>query len=263
MGLVHVPSSPRYCLSSLYETYKILNFSPGTFTSILSKMRYNPLSFLVVSLTVCLVESLSLGPFDEVGLFDSDSYNDASTGLGEPAIFLAEADLQTQPVGEPTFSESSRDPEGSDDLFGTKVHSSISTLPDGGSINSDALVALDPSSSSVDQTQAGLPPSDTHSGSSGILQDLGETLDNYIDEGLNYLLRSVSPFDKECDLKKGGKVPLCCNSPRKELPFAYGCKPYDPSNVDCQYYNYQFCCLGYNPIDHEGVTCTKGFYVGE
>ena len=226
-------------------------------------MRYNPLSFLVVSLAVCLVESLSLGPFDEVDLFDSDSYNDAPIGPGEPAMFLAEADLKIQPVGEPIFSDSSGSPEDSDDLFGTKVPSSVSTLPDGGSINSDTLVALDPSSSSLDQTQAGLPPSGVNSGSSEQPQDLGETLDNYIDEGLNYLLRFASPFDKECDLKKAGKVPLCCNSPRKELPFAYGCTPYDKSNVDCQYYNYQFCCLGYNPIDHEGVTCTKGFYVGD
>lgn len=224
-------------------------------------MRHNALSFVFMSLAVSLVKSLSLGPFDEVGLFDSDSYSDAPIGLGDPATFLAEVDLKTQPASESLFPDSSGSPKDSDDLFEAKDSSIFSTLPDGGSINSNAFVALSPDPGSSDQTRADLPPSHADSNTNAVPPDLGDTLENYINEGLNHLLPIVDPFDKECDFKKVGKVPLCCDSPRKELPFAYGCTPHDPSNVDCRYYHFQFCCLGYNPIDREGVTCTKGFYV--
>lgn len=225
-------------------------------------MHNNALVLLVTSLLVSLVISFSLGPFDEAELFNPDSYSDAPIGLGEPASTLADADLKTQPIGEPNVPASSGSSEDSDDLFGTQDHSSFSTLPDGGSMNSDALFALSPSSDSSDQMlQANVAPNHADSSTNETPLDLGETLDNYIDEGLNSLLHLADPFDKECDQKTEGRVPLCCNSPRKELPFAYGCKPYDSSNLDCQYYNYQFCCLGYNPIDQEGVGCSKGFYV--
>ena len=224
-------------------------------------MRHNALSFVVMSLAVSSVKSLSLGPLDEVSLFDPDSYSDAPISPGELATFSAESDLNTQPGGEPIFPDSSGSWEDSDDLFEAKDSSTLSDLPDDGLINSNALVALGPNSGSSDQTQTGLPLSYADSGPNESPQDLGETLDNYINEGLNNLLRIVNPFDKECDLKKGGKVALCCNSPRKKLPYAYGCKPFDQSNLDCQYFNYQFCCLGYNAIDNEGIGCTKGFYV--
>lgn len=186
-------------------------------------MRCNPFPFLVMSLAAFLVESLTLGLSDEVGFFDPDSYNDPPISLDEPASFLADADLKIQPVGEPVFPDSLGSLGDSDDLFETDDHSSISNLPDGGSTHSDALVALDPSSSSLDQMQAGLPPSDADSSTNETPQDLGETLNNHINEGLNFLLRFASPFGGECDLKLVGKVPLCCTSPRRELPFAYGC----------------------------------------
>lgn len=245
-----------------YMRHKIRNNFPGTSISVCYEMRYTYLSFLVMSFSVSLGRSLSLRPFNEASLFDFNSDNDDPIGLGEPATFVADADLKAQPGGEPLFPDSSGSSEDSDYLFGIENHSSFSTLPDDGSIiNSNTLLALGPNPGSSDQTQADLLPSHADSGTNETPPELGDILDNYINEGLNYLLPIVSPFDKECDKKAVGKVPLCCNSPRKELPFAYGCKPYDPSNVDCQYYNYQFCCLGYNPIDSEGVTCTKGFYV--
>ena len=261
MSLIYVSSSPRYVLSSFHETYKIASNFPRTSTSVLPKMRCNALFFLVTSPLVSLVKSLSLGSFDEVGLFDADSYNDAPIDLGEPATFLAEADLNFQPVGESIFPAFSGSSEDLDDLFENQDHFSFSSFPEGGSTNSDALFALSPSPDSSDQMQAGLLSSHTDSETNETPVDFGESLDNFINEGLNNLLHFTAPLDKECDQKTVGRVPLCCNSRRKELPFAYGCKPFSSLNLDCQFFNYQFCCLGYNPIDNEGVSCTKGFYV--
>lgn len=224
-------------------------------------MRYNALSIVVMSLAVSSVKSLSLEPLDEAGLFDPEFYSDVPISPSELATFSVEADLNTQPGGEPIFPDFSGSSEVSDDLFEAEDSSIFSDLPDDGLINSNALVALDPNSGNSDQTQTGLPPSYADSGPNESPQDLGDTLENYINEGLNSILWIVNPFDKECDLKKGGKVALCCNSRRKKLPYAYGCKPYDRSNLDCQYFNYQFCCSAYNAIDNEGLGCTKGFYV--
>lgn len=225
-------------------------------------MRYTALSFLVGSLSVSLVKPLSSGPFDEVGPFDLNSYSDAPPiGLGESTT-LAEADLNSQPVGEPIFLDSAGSSAESDDLFGTQDYSSFSNVPDAAPTNSDALlVALSPSPGSSDQIQANPTPSPEDSGKDETPPpDLGETLDNYINEGLNLLLQNVDPFDKECDMKTAGRIPLCCNSWRKMLPYAYGCKRYDSTELNCHYYNFQFCCSGFNPIDQEGIGCTKGFY---
>lgn len=221
-------------------------------------MRSIALSFLVTSLLVFLVQPLSLGPFDEAGLFDSDSYSDTPI---EPAPALTEVDLNTEPVGEPNLLASSGNSGDSYDLFGSQDQSGFLNLPDDGSTNADALLALGPISDSSDQMQAGLPPSHADSNTNEKPQDWGDTLNKYVDEGLNDLLRFAAPLSSECDMKTGGRVALCCTSPRKQLPRAYGCRPFNLFDLDCQFFNYQFCCLGYNPIDQEGVGCTQGFYV--
>lgn len=221
-------------------------------------MRYNVFSLLATSLLISLVKSLSSGPSGRFDLFNFDSYDDVPFGLGESDT-LAEADLNTQPVSETIFSDPSGSSEQSDDLFESQDYSSFSSIPDS-STTLDTLIALDPNLGSLDTIHADLA-SHGASGNEGKPPDLGETLENYIDEGLNYLLQYMVPLDKECDLKENGRIPLCCSSKRKALPRAYDCKNFDPSDIDCKLFNYQFCCLGFNYRDAEGIGCTKGFYV--
>lgn len=221
-------------------------------------MLYKAFCLVVTSLPISLVTCQSSGRSGGLDLFDLDSYGDVPIGLGQSAT-VAEADLNTQPVGETIFFDPPGISEQSDDLFGSQDYSSFSSIPDS-STSMDTFVALDPNPGSLDTIHADLAGHDV-SGNEEKPPDLGEILRDKIDEGLNYFLRFAAPFDRECDQKPNGRIPLCCTSKRKALPRAYDCKDFSPSDIDCKLFNYQFCCVGFNRLDAEGVGCTKGFYV--
>lgn len=217
-------------------------------------MRFGYFFLLAAAVPISLTKPLSSG----TELFDLDSYSDTPTAVGE-SIPSNEADLNTQALPEPILfnsPESSEDPNS--DLFGTQDYSTtLSNIPD----TSNILFAQIPSSDS----SPGQPP--TPNGIPSSIDDPVENFENFLDEKTDQLLRFLGippaaphPLDKECEEKTGGRIPLCCTDLRNLLPWAYGCTPYNEANLDCKFYNYQHCCSGYNPVDHEGLGCTRGFY---
>ena len=216
-------------------------------------------------------------------IFSLDSYSDVPIDLLDESTALAESDSNPQSASEPLLfaSPGTSAEDESNDLFGTwSDYSSFSSNPDNSvASSSDGLFALLSPNAGNDNPnhlslQSDLASSHEDSGSDWspppptvAAADPGENLNTNIiegvDRGVNGVLQYLRPLVNECSLKANGRVPLCCVSKRKALPRAYECTRYDESNLDCKYFNYQFCCVALNPIDAEGIDCTKGFYTAD